>query len=197
MKLHLGGPVSDNDYPEQRISLEEALAAIADLLENAKAMPLSASVLVQRDELLFLVDAALEAIPREIRQAQMVLRERHEIAEKARFEADEIIQAATSKAERLVSRAEIVRQANQTAARMIQDAKEEAARLKYAAEDFVDQKLAGFEIALESISKSVKAGRAKLASQVSPSFDPEDPLGELELEEEVGDNQSFFDQDYQ
>ena len=188
--------MSDNDYPEQRISLEEALAAIADLLENAKAMPLSASVLVQRDELLFLVDAALEAIPREIRQAQMVLRERHEIAEKARFEADEIIQAATSKAERLVSRTEIVRQANQTAARMIQDAKEEAARLKYAAEDFVDHKLAGFEIALESIAKSVKAGRAKLASQVGQSFDPKDPLGELELEDDAEENQSFFDQDY-
>lgn len=188
--------MSDNNYPEQRITIEEALGAIADLVENAKAMPLSASVLVQRDEVLYLVDAALDAIPIEIRQAQLLLRERHEIAEKARFEADEIIAAATSKAEMLVSRTEITRQANQNAARMVQQAKEEAAKLKYAAQDFVDQKLASFEIALEAIAKSVRAGREKLAPSINQPFDPNDPFGETETEATDHDDQNFFDQDF-
>lgn len=188
--------MSDFEYPEQKISLEEALSAIADLVENAKAMPLSASVLIQRDEILFLVDAALDAIPLEIRQAQMVLRERHEIADKARFEADEIIGAATSKAERLVARTEITRQANQNAARMVQEAKEDAARIKYAAQDFVDQKLASFEVALDSITKSVKAGRAKLAPTVNEGFDPDDPFGQKESERDAPSGNPFFDQDF-
>ncbi len=185
--------LNDDEYSEQRITLEEALSAIAELVENAKAMPLSASVLVPRDEILFLVDAALDALPVEIRNAQLVLRERHEIAEKARFEADEIISAATAKAERLVARTEIMRQANQTANRMIQEAKEEAARLKYAAQDFVDQKLAGFEIALEAIQRSVKAGRSKLAPAMNEPFNPDDPLGEAEAPDVGGS--PFFDQD--
>lgn len=188
--------MSDNDYPEQQITLEEALSAIAELVENAKAMPLSASVLIPRDEILFLVDHALEAIPVEIRQAQLMIRERHEMAEKAQFEADEIIAAATAKAERLVSRTEIMRQATQNANRMIQAAKEEAARLKYDAQDFVDQKLASFEIVLEGISKSVKAGRAKLAPVINESFDPNDPLGRLEPGA-IPDSRPFFDQDLQ
>lgn len=185
--------MNNDEYSEQRITLEEALSAIAELVENAKAMPLSASVLVPRDEILFLVDAALDALPVEIRNAQLILRERHEIADKARFEADEIIAAATAKAERLVARTEITRQANQNANRMIQEAKEEAARLRYAAQDFVDQKLAGFEIALEAIQKSVKAGREKLAPAVNEPFDPRDPLGESETSEL--EESSFFDQD--
>lgn len=187
--------MSDFEFPEQKISLEEALSAIADLVENAKAMPLSASVLIQRDEILFLVDAALDAIPVEIRQAQMMLRERQEIADKARFEADEIIAAATSKAERLVARAEIVRQANQNAARLVQEAKEDAARIKYAAQDFVDQKLASFEVALDAITKSVKAGRAKLAPKVNDGFDPSDPFGQKENEHHIAPENPFFDQD--
>ncbi|TAN29693.1 MAG: hypothetical protein EPN30_01815 [Actinomycetota bacterium] len=187
--------MDDNEYSEKSITLEEALSAIAELVENAKSMPLSASVLVPRDEILFLVDAALEALPVEIRNAQLVIRERHEIGDKARFEAEEIIAAATAKAERLVARTEITRQANQNANRMIQEAKEEAARLKYAALDYVDQKLASFEIALENIEKSVKAGRAKLIPAVNESFDPNDPLGESEADDMELDKSPFFDQD--
>ncbi len=191
----IGGSLDDNEYSEKRITLEEALLAIAELMENAKAMPLSASVLVPRDEILFLVDAALEALPLEIRNAQLVIRERHEIGDKARFEADEIIAAATAKAERLVARAEITRQANQNANRMIQEAKQEASRLKYAALDYVDQKLAEFEIALANIDKSVKAGRAKLVPSVNESFDPNDPLGDSGTEDPDLDKSPFFDQD--
>ncbi|NNN19219.1 MAG: hypothetical protein HKL84_05125 [Acidimicrobiaceae bacterium] len=185
--------MDDNEYSDQRITLEEALSAIAELVENAKAMPLSASVLVPRDEILFLVDAALEALPIEIRNAQLVVRERHDIADKARFEADEIIAVATAKAERLVARAEIMRQATQSSNRLVQEAKEEAARLKYAALDYVDQKLAGFEIELEAIEKSVKAGRQKLIPSLNEPFDPNDPLGESR----EGERNPFFDQDFE
>lgn len=188
--------MSDNDYTQEKISMEEALSAIAELVENAKAMPLSASVLVPRDEILYLVDAALDAIPVEIRQAQLILRERHEIAEKAKFEADEIIASATSRAERLVARTEIIRQANQNANRLMQTAKEESAKLKYEAQDFVDQKLASFEAVLDSVAKTVKAGREKLATVISEPFDPANPLGmhsDSPPNSEEGD--SFYDQD--
>ncbi len=185
--------MDEDEYSEQRITLEEALSAIAELVENARAMPLSASVLVPRDEVLFLVDAALDALPIEIRNAQLILRERHDIADKARFEAEEIIAAATAKAERLVARTEIMRQAGQNANRLMQSAKEEAARLKYDAQDFVDQKLASFEIALDAIQRSVKAGRSKLAPAINEPFDPDNPLGEAEIEE--FEDSPFYDQD--
>jgi cell division septum initiation protein DivIVA len=87
----------------------------------------------------------------------------------------------------MVQRTEIVRQANAVAQRILDDANEEARALRHQAEDFVDQKLAGMEIVLDRLTRTVQAGRAKLAAPtiVAPGQD------EVAGPEEDG----FFDQD--
>ena len=66
----------------------------------------------------------------------------------------------------MVQRTEIVREAKRTAQRTVEEADDEARRLRHEAEDYCDQKLAGFEIVLERTIKTVQAGREKL--QVTP-----------------------------
>lgn len=137
-----------------------------DMVQNAKAMPLSASVLVARDELCDVLQQALDRFPDELRQARWLLKERAEfIAEKER-EAAALLEEVKVQAERMVQRTEIVRQANHVAQRILDDANEEARRLRHEAEDYADQKLASFEIVLDRTIKTVRAGREKL--QVSP-----------------------------
>jgi F0F1-type ATP synthase membrane subunit b/b' len=136
------------------------------LVQTAKAMPLSASVLVSREELAELLQGALDHMPDELRQARWLLKERDEfLAEKSR-EADALLEEVRVQAERMVQRTEIVRQANHVAQRILDDANEEARRLRHEAEDYADQKLASFEIVLDRTMKTVQAGREKL--QVSP-----------------------------
>ena len=67
-----------------------------------------------------------------------------------------------AQAERMVPRTEIVRQANQVAQRILDDANEEARRMRHEAEDYCDQKLAGMEIVLDRIMRTVQSGREKL-----------------------------------
>lgn len=159
------------DLDQQRAAGEqhdaEALIRRAlELVQTAKAMPLSASVLISRDEVADLLQAALDRMPDEIRDARWLLKEREEfIAEKSR-EADELLEEVKVQAERMVQRTEIVRQANHVAQRILDDANEEARRLRHEAEDYADQKLASFEIVLDRTMKTVQAGREKL--QVSP-----------------------------
>jgi len=159
------------DLEQQRAAGEEhdseALVRTAlDVVQTAKAMPLSASVLVSRDELADLLQAALDRMPDELRQARWLLKEREEfIAEKSR-EADALLEEVRVQAERMVQRTEIVRQANHVAQRILDDANEEARRLRHEAEDYADQKLASFEIVLDRTMKTVQAGREKL--QVTP-----------------------------
>jgi len=136
------------------------------LVQTAKAMPLSASVLVSREELAELLQGSLDHMPDELRQARWLLKERDEfLAEKSR-EADALLEEVRVQAERMVQRTEIVRQANHVAQRILDDANEEARRLRHEAEDYADQKLASFEIVLDRTMKTVQAGREKL--QVSP-----------------------------
>jgi F0F1-type ATP synthase membrane subunit b/b' len=159
------------DLDQQRAAGEERDAETLvrhalGLIENAKQMPLSASVLISKEEVAELLQDALQRMPDELRQARWLLKEREDfIAEKSR-EADVLLEEVRVQAERMVQRTEIVRQANHVAQRILDDANEEARRLRHEVEDYADQKLASFEIVLDRTMKTVRAGREKL--QVSP-----------------------------
>ena len=150
---------------------ESLIRGALDLVQTAKAMPLSASVLVSREDLAELLQAALDRMPDELRQARWLLKEREEfLAEKGR-EADNLLEEVRVQAERMVQRTEIVRQANHVAQRILDDANEEARRMRHEAEDYADQKLASFEIVLDRTMKTVQAGREKLQVTPIPNVD--------------------------
>ena len=165
--------IRNGQLPTRR-GAESLIRTALDMVQTAKAMPLSASVLVSRDEVCDLLKQALDSFPDELRQARWLLKEREEfLAEKER-EADALLEEVRVQAERMIQRTEIVRQANHVAQRILDDANEEARRLRHEAEDYADQKLASFEIVLDRTMKTVKAGREKL--QVSPL--PQVAIGE-------------------
>ena len=154
-------------------------------------MPLSSSVMISRDEVLELLEEAINRLPEQLRQARWLLKEREEFLKKVQAEADDILAAARLRAERMVQRTEIVREAQITARRTVQEARDEASRLRNEAEDYCDQRLAAFEIVLERTMKTVRAGREKL--RVTPLPAPEEaPLAGAE---DSGQHEAFFDQD--
>ena len=134
-------------------------------------MPLSSSVMVSREEVTSLVQAALAALPEELRQARWLLREREEFMAERTREAEALMNEVRAQAEHMVQRTEIVRQANSVAQRILDDANEEARALRHQAEDFVDTKLAGMEIVLDRLTRTVQAGRAKLAAPLVEAAD--------------------------
>ena len=181
---------------------EALIRSALDLVQTAKAMPLSASVLVSREELAELLQDALDRMPDELRQARWLLKERDEfLAEKGR-EAEALLEEVRVQAERMVQRTEIVRQANHVAQRILDDANEEARRLRHEAEDYADQKLASFEIVLDRTMKTVQAGREKLQVTPLPKVEIGDG-GDTTIAHEAPDGggqgsmtpKGFFDQD--
>jgi cell division septum initiation protein DivIVA len=179
---------------------ETLIQRVHDHVLAARPLPLSSSVMVVRDELLDLLERALDRLPGELRDARWLLKERDEFLAARQREADQLLDDVRAQAERMVQRTEIVRQANQVAQRIIEDAREEARRLRHEAEDYCDQKLAGFEIVLDRTVKTVRAGRAKL--QVTPLLtgtvagadDEEHRQTETEAPKPVSEER-FFDQD--
>jgi cell division septum initiation protein DivIVA len=168
--------------PDTRALLER----LQDIVENARAMPLSASVIVPRDEVSDLLHEALEGLPDELREARWLLKERDEVIERARREAERIIEAARVRAERMVERTEVVREARRTAEEIIEAAERHAGQLRNEAEDYVDRKLASFEVVLDRTMQAVQKGRERLQVQVGP------PPGD---DDDIGTGPAFFDQD--
>jgi hypothetical protein len=89
--------------------VEDLLRRIAELVGNARPMPLSASVMINRDEVLELVDEAADRLPEELRQARWLLRERDEFLATVQRQGDDILDQARVQAERMVQRTEVVR----------------------------------------------------------------------------------------
>ena len=170
----------------QPVDAEELLRRVADLIAGARPMPLSASVMINKEEISELLEEAIERLPDELREARWLRKEREEYLTKMRDDGDEILDAARAHAERMVQRAEVVKSAEHRARRIIDGADAEARRLRLECEDFCDQKLAGFEIVLERTLKVVGSGREKLQATNLARAEPQ------ELESAVADQ--YFDQ---
>lgn len=146
----------------QPVDAEELLERVAQLIHAARPVPLSASAMINKEEISELLDEALERLPDEMREARWLRKERDEYLAKQRADGEEILEAARAQAEHMVQRAELVKAAEHRARRIVEGAEAEARRLRLESEDFCDQKLAGFEIVLERTQKLVSQGRRKL-----------------------------------
>ena len=169
---------------------EMILRQTIDIIVQAPSVPLSSSPRVNRDEIVELLQDALDRLPEEIRQARWMLKERQEFLDKTKREADEILGAARQQAERMVQRTEVVRAAEARARQVIDAADEETRRLKHETEDFLGQRLGSFEILLGRLQKTVHNGRERLSiGDKVPSPEAE------EAAEDQDDPAGFFDQD--
>ncbi len=147
------------------MDLIEHIDELQVLIEEAKAVPLSSSVVVNRDEILELLAQLKEEVPDEIRQARWMARDRDELLARARKEAERIAAEAREQRDRLLSRTEIVHAAEREAERINDDAKDKAAKMRAEAEDYIDQKLAAFEILLNKTLTTVAKGRERLRGE--------------------------------
>jgi hypothetical protein len=183
---------------------EEILLQLRDIVDAARPVPLSASSMISKEEVLELLDEALTRLPEELRAARWLLKEREEYLARVRHEGDEILDQARTRAERMVQRTEVVKAAEARAYQTIDNAEAEARRLHHEVEDFCDQKLASFEIVLERTMKLVASGRQKLqgtnllgeaeGEQQHPLDLPPPPDGAYPDADE-GYDEEFYDQD--
>ncbi len=171
---------------------EVLLRRVLDLVNSAPKMPLSSTVRLEKDEVVEMLEEAISRLPEEMRQARWLLKERQEYLAKVQREGDEILSAARERAERIVQRTELVREAQRISNRTLEAANDEARKLKHEAEDYVDQRLASFEIVLERIMKTVVGGREKLRVMPIPESSGAD---QTVADADPDTGEVFFDQD--
>jgi F0F1-type ATP synthase membrane subunit b/b' len=153
---------------QQAYDLETLLLQLREMVDAARTMPMSASVLVNREETLEVLDEALRTLPDELRHARWLLKEREEYLAQARRDAEDIVEAGRVQAERMVERTEVAREARRVAQQVVARAEADSRRLRHEAEDYIDQKLAAFEVVLERTMQTVVKGREQLQAVVEP-----------------------------
>jgi cell division septum initiation protein DivIVA len=161
--------------------VEDLLQRAVEVVAQARPSPMSSTVRVDRDELLDLLEQALERLPAELRAARWLLKEHEELLEQGRQERDEIIAAGAAQVERMIQRQEITKAAEARARQIVGDARAEARTLRRQTEDFCDQRLASFELALQRTLLTVREGREKLMGVAD--------LSELDAEPRAADGE--------
>ncbi|MBC8196003.1 MAG: hypothetical protein ISR43_03895 [Acidimicrobiia bacterium] len=189
-------PVAPDPYRPPQV--EAILRQAREVVASARPMPLSTSSMINKDELLNMLDEAVARLPDELRAARWLLKEREEFLAKVRGEGDDILELARSRAERLVQRTEVVRTAEQRARQLLETAREEARRMRRETEDYCDQKLGSFETLLTSTRDAIANGRRRLQETVLDR-DRESREEEARVAEEEAarsrPSSVFFDQD--
>jgi hypothetical protein len=143
--------------------IETTLGEVRATVEQARSMPMSSSVVVNRAELLELLDRLQAAIESGFSQAQEVLGDRDAVVASGQAEAQEIVRNAHAEREKLVSDTDVYRLAQDRADEIRAEAEREATGLREEADEYVEAKLANFELALERTLEAVKRGRARLS----------------------------------
>lgn len=147
------------------MDVHDKLDQITALLEDARAMPMSASALVNRAEVLGLLDELRDLLPEQLHHADLLLSDREAVVEQGRSQAEQMVSAAQVEHDRLVEQTEIVSSARERAAAVQLAAQAESQRLLAQADDYVDRKLGEFEIALDKLTQQVHRGRERLAER--------------------------------
>ena len=133
-----------------------------DLVHNAKAVPLTDQVRIDREEIYDILDQMRATIPEEIKQARWIVKERQEMLAEAKREAERIIREAREEQIRLISEEEIVKQAERQADEIIQDARAREREIRLGAADYPDDILNTPQVNLTQFIAAVQRGRDRL-----------------------------------
>ena len=141
------------------------LDELTAVVENARAMPMSASCVVNRSEVLDSIEEIRQLLPSEIAAAERVLREKRAVVAEGQTEAEELLESARAERARMVARTEVMREATREAEQLLAAAQADAERMRREIDDYVDGKLANFEVVLHKTMAAVAKGRAKISGR--------------------------------
>jgi vacuolar-type H+-ATPase subunit H len=142
-------------------SIEKLNTAIT-LVEEARGVPLSASCVVHRSEMLEILDSARESLPHDLFQAEEILSKKDSLIDEGRSSSEQMIATAREEVARMIEQTAIVQAARDEAQRILDEARSQAADECAEVESYIDSRLATLEVILNKTMDAVARGRDRL-----------------------------------
>lgn len=141
----------------------EKLTTAIKMVEEARGVPLSASCVVHRGEILGVLDEAKAALPETIAKAESIVANKDKVVEEGRVQAEQMIAMAREEASQLIEQTAIMQQAREEAKNILAQARQEASDQKQEIEEYIDSRLATLEVILNKTQEAIVRGRERLA----------------------------------
>lgn len=143
------------------------LAALRELIQDARSMPMSASAVINRQEVLDAIDRIESAQASSSSESRAVLADRDSVMAEGEQIAIETVRQAELKRDELVSDSEVFRVATREAETLREQADAEAQQLRRETDAYIEERLANFEHSLGRLLTEVRRGIEKLSGRNS------------------------------
>jgi hypothetical protein len=162
------------------MDVHDQLNQLAATVRGAKTMPMSASCLINRAEMLDVLERLRDELPANLDAADALLSNRDAVLAAGREQVERLLEGARAEREQLIEQTDVLVAARAHAATLTTAARAESARLRADADDYVegklaestrlltdaddyvDRKLAQFEVVLGQLGSQVNNGRLRL-----------------------------------
>jgi len=141
------------------MDVAQALQELRATVEKARSMPMSSSAVINRTEVLGLIDQL------ESRMQDAFTASDDSFLVDSRQEAQRIVSEAHREREELVSETVVYKIAKRESEQLRSDAEQEATALRKEIDEYVDQRLANLEISLNKTIEAVTRGRDRLQNR--------------------------------
>ncbi len=138
---------------------------------NAKKVPFSRYISVDKDNILSKLEQIEQMLPGEMKKAFFIDKKREEILQNAYKESQDIITKAREEQKRLISESTVTKEAEIEKERIIKEAREEANNIINEAEHYAINVLTKIESVLKKAESAIKEGKESLMYENTDSED--------------------------
>lgn len=137
----------------------EMLDRLEDIIENSHSMPLVGKAMIDKDELLDIIQELRLKMPDDLKQAKWIKGERQRILLEAQKEATAIIKSAEDKIISMINENEITKKANEAAEEIIKNANARAREIRNSTRQYIEEALSESEVILERTLSTLRDNR--------------------------------------
>lgn len=143
----------------------ELIDSLEDAIERGVSIPLAGKCMLDRDELLDILQEIRLQLPDDLRQAKWVKEERARILAEAQKEANHIIKGAEEKIVSMINEHEITKKSYEAAKHVEAVSRKKSRDIKNATTNYVEQTLEDAEKVLENALRTLQENRTAMRNQ--------------------------------
>lgn len=146
------------------MDIMEVIDMMEEAIEKASSVPLTGKVMVDKEELLDLIQEVRLLYPDELKEAKWVKEERQRILTEAETRAETIQKNAEETQAQLINEHEITKCAYEQANELVNEAQQKSIEIKTDTDQYVDDVLNDVEHRLDLLLRKVREDRGYFAN---------------------------------
>ncbi|ALP89973.1 MULTISPECIES: hypothetical protein [Clostridium] len=146
------------------VNIIELLEYLQDVVDNSPKVPMSGKVMLDKREILEVVDQIINYLPDQLKKAEWIMNEKERILNEAKKEYDSVKKETANMMRKNIENHNIVKEAKVRAEEIIASAQRDAKAIRLGSRDYSDE-------ILSQLDKEVELQKMKLITGLQANFE--------------------------